>query len=94
MQNGLNTRMNTRRPKRARPTPSRSKRWTPGGTPNAPRPVSNDPQSARRHYERYLALAQAEVQAGNTIGAENFYQHAEHYLRSMSAPDQDATDAT
>jgi len=30
------------------------------------------------NYERYLALARAEAQIGNTIGAENYYQHAEH----------------
>jgi hypothetical protein len=30
------------------------------------------------------ALASAEAQIGNTTGAENFYQHAEHYFGSMS----------
>lgn len=34
-------------------------------------------------YEHYLALAGAETQAGDLIAAENYYQHAEHYLRSM-----------
>jgi Domain of unknown function (DUF4167) len=33
---------------------------------------------------RYLASAQAEVQAGDRVAAENYYQHAEHYFRSMS----------
>jgi hypothetical protein len=42
-------------------------------------------QNAQRNYERYLALARAEALAGNTVGAENYYQHAEHYFRSMSA---------
>jgi hypothetical protein len=37
-----------------------------------------------------IALAQAQAQTGNVIGAENYYQHAEHYFRSMS-PDQEAT---
>jgi hypothetical protein len=32
-----------------------------------------------------LALAQAEVRNGNVIDAENYYQHAEHYFRSMSS---------
>ena len=32
-----------------------------------------------------MALARAEDQNGNTIGAENYYQHAEHYLRSLSS---------
>ena len=39
----------------------------------------------RRSYERYLALAQAQAQSGDMIGAENYYQHAEHYFRSMSS---------
>jgi hypothetical protein len=30
-----------------------------------------------------LALARAEAQNGNTVAAENYYQHAEHYFRSM-----------
>jgi hypothetical protein len=35
-----------------------------------------------------LALARAEAQLGNLVGAENYYQHAEHYFRSMrSDPD-------
>jgi hypothetical protein len=42
-------------------------------------------QNAQRNYERYLALARAEVQAGNSVGAENYYQHAEHYFRLMSS---------
>jgi hypothetical protein len=37
----------------------------------------------KESYERYLALARAEAQNGNTIAAENFYQHAEHYFRLM-----------
>jgi len=46
---------------------------------------SGDIQSARRNYERYLTLAQAQAQAGDVVGAENYYQHAEHYFRSMRA---------
>jgi hypothetical protein len=41
------------------------------------------PQNAQRNYERYLALARAEALAGDRIAAENYLQHAEHYLRSM-----------
>jgi hypothetical protein len=43
-------------------------------------------QNARRNYERYLELARAEAVAGNPVGAENYYQHAEHYFRSMYSP--------
>jgi uncharacterized protein DUF4167 len=37
------------------------------------------------NYERYMALARAESLNGNTVGAENYYQHAEHYYREMSS---------
>ena len=32
--------------------------------------------NARRNYDRYVALAQAELQAGDRVAAENYYQHA------------------
>ena len=75
MQNGSKTLMSSS-PNRQRHLPARSKRWT-------PEPIV--PQNARRNYERYLALARAEAQIGNTVGAENYYQYAEHYFRSMSS---------
>ena len=31
-----------------------------------------------------MAMAQAEILNGDIVAAENYYQHAEHYLRSMS----------
>jgi len=37
-----------------------------------------------RNYDRYVALAQAELQAGDRVAAENYYQHAEHYFRIFS----------
>lgn len=40
-------------------------------------------QGARQSYEHYLNLARAKALAGDKIEAENCYQHAEHYLRSM-----------
>ena len=74
------------RPNRPAAYAGRSKRWT----SNATRPDPNNSQNAQRSYERYLALARAEVQIGNTIAAENYYQYAEHYFRSMR-PDPDGT---
>lgn len=38
---------------------------------------------AKQSFERYTALARDAASAGNDIDAENFYQHAEHYLRTM-----------
>jgi Domain of unknown function (DUF4167) len=40
-------------------------------------------QGARTMYERYLTLARAKALAGDRIEAENYYQHADHYLRSI-----------
>jgi Domain of unknown function (DUF4167) len=40
-------------------------------------------QNMKLSYERYLAMARAEAQNGNAVAAENYYQHAEHYFRSM-----------
>jgi hypothetical protein len=68
-------------PGRARSFPARSK----GTNMSAVRSPSNGFQSAQRTYERYLALAQEEARSGNVVGAENYYQHAEHYFRLMSA---------
>jgi len=57
------------------------------------RPSHTSVQNARRNYERYLELARAEAVAGNPVGAENYYQHAEHYFRSMcSIPQTDANE--
>ena len=77
MQNG--TMMNTQNPKTMKPFANRSTRWT----KNVARPELRGVQNAQRSYERYLTLAQAQVQSGDRIGAENYYQHAEHYFRSM-----------
>ena len=80
MQNG--PKMNsTHRPKSARRFANRPKQWASSGV----RPDSRGPPTAQRSYERYLALAQAQAQSGDEIGAENYYQHAEHYLRSISS---------
>ena len=56
-----------------------------GTNTNAARSGSNGFQSAQRSYERYLGLAQEEARSGNVVGAENYYQHAEHYFRLMSS---------
>ena len=49
-----------------------------------PRSQARNVQNAQRTYERYLALARAEALAGDRIAAENYFQHAEHYFRSMA----------
>jgi hypothetical protein len=81
MQYDKNKNMNTRNSTRPLPYISRSKPRSSNSSPRGPR----SPYDSQRNYERYLALAQAEAQNGNSIGAENYYQHAEHYLRSMTS---------
>ena len=81
MQNGPKAMTSTRRPKSARPFVNRSTQRT----SNVARPESRGSQNAQRSYERYLTLAKAQAQAGDIVGAENYYQHAEHYFRSMSS---------
>jgi Domain of unknown function (DUF4167) len=81
MQNGRMTNMRRRQPKPSGALAGHSQPWA----PSAPRPQPQGSHNARRNYERYLALAQAEVQAGDRVAAENYYQHAEHYFRSMSS---------
>jgi hypothetical protein len=65
----------------ASPFAAQSKRWVSA----APRGEQKRFQNLKEDYERYLTLARAEAQNGNTVAAENYYQHAEHCLRSMSS---------
>ena len=81
MQNGPRTNTGARPNRPAASYANRPKRWT----SNPGRPAAGNSQNAQRNYERYLALARAEAQSGNTVAAENYYQHAEHYFRSMSS---------
>jgi len=67
--------VNNRRPG---PISGHAQRWV----SNA---AGSESKNAQRNYERYLALARAEAQNGNTVAAENYYQHAEHYFRTMSS---------
>jgi hypothetical protein len=86
MQNG--PKMSTRRPQSAGSSGGRAKHWTSNGGRSESRGSQNasrGSQNAQRNYERYLALAQAQAQSGDIVGAENYYQHAEHDYRSMSA---------
>ena len=68
MQNGPKTMTSTHRPKSARPFAIRSKQWPSNGV----RPDFRGSQNAQRSYERYLALAQAQAQFCDVIGAENY----------------------
>ena len=88
MQNGPRRPNNNARQSRPPGSFNRPKqRWTQNA---APRSDNRGSQSAQRNYERYMELARTEALAGNTVGAENYYQHAEHYFRTMNAG-QDGT---
>lgn len=41
--------------------------------------------SASQVLEKYLAMARDATAAGDRIAAENYFQHAEHYYRILSA---------
>ena len=41
--------------------------------------------AASQIFERYIALAREAATRDDRVAAENFYQHAEHYLRIDSA---------
>ncbi len=43
--------------------------------------------NAQQVYEKYLALARDAMTAGDRIATENYFQHAEHYLRVLMAQD-------
>jgi hypothetical protein len=43
---------------------------------------------AKRHYERYLALALEAQRSGDIVETQNCYQHAEHYFRVMREADE------
>jgi len=50
---------------------------------------SNGPEvrirgTASQVYDKYCALAQDALSSGDKIIAENYFQHAEHYLRVMN----------
>jgi hypothetical protein len=38
----------------------------------------------KARYERYMALARAAASTGDATETENYYQHAEHYLRLIN----------
>jgi len=41
--------------------------------------------NAYQVLEKYLAMARDATAAGDRVAAENFYQHAEHYYRTINA---------
>ena len=59
---------------RSKRSPSKSSR---------PQANPNNIANAKRSYERYMTLARTAASTGDATEIENFYQHAEHYLRLM-----------
>tara|TARA_R110000787_G_scaffold50228_5_gene119964 strand:+ start:886 stop:1527 length:642 start_codon:yes stop_codon:yes gene_type:complete len=48
--------------------------------------------NAQQIVDKYQALAQEAMTAGNPVMAENYYQHAEHYLRVLGAAAENRPD--
>ncbi len=40
--------------------------------------------SPAKSVEQYLALARTAEAAGDAVGSQNYYQHAEHYIRQIN----------
>ena len=70
------------------------RRRPPGNRPNGgPRQQqSGSSGNASRNHARYLVLAREATRAGDTIEAENCYQHAEHYFRVMRESEKGGKD--
>jgi Domain of unknown function (DUF4167) len=81
MRNSRRPAATTRQLRAVTPSARQPKRWISVAPGSEPKGFQNMKQS----YERYLALARVEAQNGNKVAAENYYQHAEHYFRSMSS---------
>lgn len=67
----MNTRSNT----------NTSSRRTGRSQASGNRAQPGNPAQWRQSFERYSALAQGE--SDDRVARENYYQHAEHYLRLM-----------
>ena len=66
-----------KRPQNAqRPSPPRQG----GSRHGSPRQAA---ANARSRYESYVTMARDAALRGDTIEAENLYQHAEHYFRVL-----------
>jgi hypothetical protein len=65
-------------------TAARMPRRTRSGRSNSSQAhLPRQTQNAQRNYARYLELARDATHSGDVVAAENYLQHAEHYLRSM-----------
>jgi Domain of unknown function (DUF4167) len=76
----------TERPQRRRP---------PVGGQRGAMALNNQNRSdgnAQRNYARYIALAKEAASRGDTIEAENCYQYAEHYFRTMRESERGSRD--
>lgn len=54
-------------------------------TPDSKRRRSDASAGPQKSFERYMVLARDAASSGDMIGSENYYQHAEHYLRLMAS---------
>lgn len=66
-----------------------------GGSRGGPRPNrtngnrgrASGPRVPKKSVEHYLALAREAEAAGDVVGSQNYYQHAEHYFRQAQSRD-------
>ena len=85
MRNGQNKRMRNRNSGHSHNNNNNNRR---GQNPMTRVYESNGPEikirgTASHLAEKYVQLARDAQSGGDPVAAENYYQHAEHYLRSM-----------
>ena len=51
------------------------------GRANGNRRNGSGTKAPKKSVEHYLALAREAEAAGDVVGSQNYYQHAEHYFR-------------
>jgi hypothetical protein len=75
----MNEGRNANKPQRRWSRPNQRNNPRPGGS----RRHDHTSANAQKSYDSHLALAREAASRGDTIAAENFYQHAEHFLRVL-----------
>jgi len=81
MNKGSNSRRSRGRGKGQRPQKSHHSNFDSNG------PEGRVRGNAQQVYEKYMTLARDAMASGDRIATENYFQHAEHYLRVIMAQD-------
>lgn len=73
----------TNGPVSARGEPSSTRRSSGARNATIKKSTSARGENPKAHFDRYIKLAEAAATQGEKVDAQNYYQHAEHYFRTM-----------